>query len=148
MFWEDQFGCKLQFEENGAIKNDLNLSGLDAFVSNAEIQNVTSVEEKAFLKSNSFAETPVCTGFENLSLTGSSYTDVSRVRISYNVYKAVYAIAHALHALLNCDSAEQSEKRCDKHKQFTSEQVCVIMFTYLVILEVCISQFFFLVSFS
>uniref|UniRef100_A0A3P9HNY9 Olfactory receptor C family, u1 n=1 Tax=Oryzias latipes TaxID=8090 RepID=A0A3P9HNY9_ORYLA len=46
----------------------------------------------------------------NLRLTGSSYTDVSRVRISYNVYKAVYAIAHALHALLNCDSAEQNEK--------------------------------------
>uniref|UniRef100_A0A3B3BP04 Olfactory receptor C family, u1 n=1 Tax=Oryzias melastigma TaxID=30732 RepID=A0A3B3BP04_ORYME len=58
-----------------------------------------------------FAETPVCTGFENLSLTGSSYIDVSRVRISYNVYKAVYAIAHALHALLNCDSAEQSSRQ-------------------------------------
>uniref|UniRef100_A0A8C6KCF4 Olfactory receptor C family, u1 n=1 Tax=Nothobranchius furzeri TaxID=105023 RepID=A0A8C6KCF4_NOTFU len=48
---------------------------------------------------------PVCTGSEDLSLTSSSYTDVSQVRISYNVYKAVFAIAHALHALLHCDSA-------------------------------------------
>uniref|UniRef100_A0A3B3VCT2 Olfactory receptor C family, u1 n=1 Tax=Poecilia latipinna TaxID=48699 RepID=A0A3B3VCT2_9TELE len=52
---------------------------------------------------------PVCTGSEDLSLTSSSYTDVSRVRISYNVYKAVFAIAHALHNLLNCDSAGINE---------------------------------------
>lgn len=127
MFWEDQFGCKLHFEEDGSIKNvgDVNLRGLNAFGSNPEIQNASSAEQESFFNRDSFAETPFCTGFENLSLTGSSYTDVSRVRISYNVYKAVYAIAHALHALLNCDSAEQNEKSCDKHKQFTSEQVYV-----------------------
>ncbi|XP_020563877.1 extracellular calcium-sensing receptor-like [Oryzias latipes] len=125
MFWEDQFGCKLHFEEDGSIKNvgDVNLRGLNAFGSNPEIQNASSAEQESFFNRDSFAETPFCTGFENLSLTGSSYTDVSRVRISYNVYKAVYAIAHALHALLNCDSAEQNEKSCDKHKQFTSEQL-------------------------
>uniref|UniRef100_A0A3Q2CJG8 Olfactory receptor C family, u1 n=1 Tax=Cyprinodon variegatus TaxID=28743 RepID=A0A3Q2CJG8_CYPVA len=64
---------------------------------------------------------PLCTGLEDLSLTSSSYTDVSQVRISYNVYKAVYAIAHALHALLNCDSAE-NEGRCDKYTKFTPGQ--------------------------
>ncbi|XP_075330720.1 olfactory receptor CU1 [Odontesthes bonariensis] len=65
---------------------------------------------------------PVCTGSEDLSLTASSYTDVSQVRISYNVYKAVYAIAHALHSLLNCDSAEYSNGICEKHKHFTTRQ--------------------------
>uniref|UniRef100_A0A8C6KF82 Olfactory receptor C family, u1 n=1 Tax=Nothobranchius furzeri TaxID=105023 RepID=A0A8C6KF82_NOTFU len=66
---------------------------------------------------------PVCTGSEDLSLTSSSYTDVSQVRISYNVYKAVFAIAHALHALLHCDSAGSYNRTCDKHRQITSKQL-------------------------
>ncbi|XP_036934368.1 extracellular calcium-sensing receptor-like [Acanthopagrus latus] len=66
---------------------------------------------------------PVCTGSEDLRYTDSSYTDVSQVRISYNVYKAVYAIAHALHTLLNCDSAEYNNGMCDRHKTFTSRHL-------------------------
>uniref|UniRef100_A0A3B5A6M0 Extracellular calcium-sensing receptor-like n=1 Tax=Stegastes partitus TaxID=144197 RepID=A0A3B5A6M0_9TELE len=58
----------------------------------------------------------------DLRYTDSSYTDVSQVRISYNVYKAAYAIAHALQTLLNCDSAGPN-KKCTKHKSFTSGQV-------------------------
>uniref|UniRef100_A0A8C6KFJ6 Olfactory receptor C family, u1 n=1 Tax=Nothobranchius furzeri TaxID=105023 RepID=A0A8C6KFJ6_NOTFU len=96
MFWEEQFGCKLRFEGERLGEN-----GTDS------LDNVT----------------PVCTGSEDLSLASSSYTDVSKVRISYNVYKAVFAIAHALHALLNCDSEGVKNSSCNKMKHFTSEQV-------------------------
>ncbi|XP_070761577.1 olfactory receptor CU1 [Enoplosus armatus] len=68
-------------------------------------------------------ERPLCTGSEDLRYTDSSYTDVSQVRISYNVYKAVYAIAYALHTLLNCDSAGHNKGMCEKHKSFTSWQL-------------------------
>ncbi|XP_042342900.1 extracellular calcium-sensing receptor-like [Plectropomus leopardus] len=68
-------------------------------------------------------ENPTCTGSEDLRYTASSYTDVSQVRISYNVYKAVYAIAHALHTLLNCDSEGHNKGMCETHKPFTSRQL-------------------------
>ncbi|KAK7151705.1 hypothetical protein R3I94_008147 [Phoxinus phoxinus] len=44
----------------------------------------------------------LCTGQEDLTTTDTSYTDVSGLRASYNVYKAVYALAHALHDLMQC----------------------------------------------
>uniref|UniRef100_A0A8C4TG94 Extracellular calcium-sensing receptor-like n=1 Tax=Erpetoichthys calabaricus TaxID=27687 RepID=A0A8C4TG94_ERPCA len=44
-----------------------------------------------------------CTGEENINNTQSAYSDVSDLRASYNVYKAVYAIAHALHNLNSCE---------------------------------------------
>uniref|UniRef100_A0A4W6C1G4 Olfactory receptor C family, u1 n=1 Tax=Lates calcarifer TaxID=8187 RepID=A0A4W6C1G4_LATCA len=79
-------------------------------------------EELFGYSQNNSGSLPVCTGSEDLSNTESSYTDVSQARISYNVYKAVYAIAHALHTLLNCDSAELNMGMCEKHKSFTSRQ--------------------------
>ncbi|XP_064418279.1 extracellular calcium-sensing receptor-like [Latimeria chalumnae] len=45
-----------------------------------------------------------CTGLENLQDVTNPYTDVSQLRISNNVYKAVYAIVHSLHNLFNCDN--------------------------------------------
>ncbi|XP_031608141.2 extracellular calcium-sensing receptor-like [Oreochromis aureus] len=91
MFWEEHFGCKLDFRYNPGFQN------------------------------NSLYM-PVCTGSEDLRNTDSSYSDVSQVRISYNVYKAVYAIAHALHNFLNCDSAGPSGGLCEKHSSFSNGQ--------------------------
>ncbi|XP_016319394.1 extracellular calcium-sensing receptor-like [Sinocyclocheilus anshuiensis] len=45
----------------------------------------------------------VCTGEEDLITTNTPYTDVSGLRAAYNVYKAVYALAHALHDLMQCE---------------------------------------------
>ncbi len=45
----------------------------------------------------------VCTGQEDLRKTNTPYTDVSELRAAYNVYKAVYALAHALHDLMQCE---------------------------------------------
>ncbi|MGH0140297.1 UNVERIFIED_CONTAM: hypothetical protein FKN15_046078 [Acipenser sinensis] len=46
---------------------------------------------------------PLCTGHESLEEKFSEYTDVASPRISYNIYKAVYAVAYSLHNLINCE---------------------------------------------
>lgn len=50
-----------------------------------------------------------CTGHEDLTGVQNSFTDMSLMPIFNNVYKGVYAVAHALHVILSCN------KTCDKN---------------------------------
>ncbi|XP_003977268.1 extracellular calcium-sensing receptor-like [Takifugu rubripes] len=45
---------------------------------------------------------PLCTGQEPLLEQHSAFMNTSSPRVTYNVYKAVYAIAHSLHNLFLC----------------------------------------------
>lgn len=118
MFWEELFGCRLEF--GGAITTFReNTSDTADETVGLEVASQDSSSPRRYTPD----EKPVCTGREDLASTDSSYTDIAKVRISYNVYKAVYAIAHALHTLLNCGSEGRNKGVCDKHEQFTSRQV-------------------------
>ncbi|KAM9358872.1 extracellular calcium-sensing receptor-like [Symphorus nematophorus] len=58
-----------------------------------------------------FAEPPagvdtgatLCTGQEDLESVETEFLDISNLRPEYNVYKAVYALAHALDDMLQCE---------------------------------------------
>ncbi|KAM9358868.1 extracellular calcium-sensing receptor-like [Symphorus nematophorus] len=51
------------------------------------------------------ATSKICTGNETLMNSQDVFFDVTQLRVSYNVYKAVYAIAHALYQLVFCQPA-------------------------------------------
>uniref|UniRef100_A0AAQ6ABK4 Olfactory receptor C family, n1 n=1 Tax=Amphiprion ocellaris TaxID=80972 RepID=A0AAQ6ABK4_AMPOC len=53
----------------------------------------------------------ICTGNETLMNSQHAFFDVTQLRVTYNVYKAVYAIAHALHQLIFCKPAGQKPVR-------------------------------------
>ncbi|KAM9318701.1 extracellular calcium-sensing receptor-like [Pholidichthys leucotaenia] len=63
----------------------------------------TSTEEK----------NKTCKGNETLANSQDVFFNVTQLRVSYNVYKGVYAIAHALHRLVFCQPAgEMKVKPC------------------------------------
>ncbi|KAG2462789.1 CASR protein, partial [Polypterus senegalus] len=70
--------------------------------------------ENVTQSNSSLVLSKVCTGLEDIKSTKSGYTDTSDMRAVYNVYKAVYAIAHALHDLMSCKEGNGpfTNRRC------------------------------------
>ncbi|KAG8001945.1 Extracellular calcium-sensing receptor, partial [Nibea albiflora] len=62
-----------------------------------------------------------CDGTEDIETLQSPYTDTSQLRITNMVYKAVYAIAHAIHNAV-CEDTNSTTK-CDKFSRIESKQV-------------------------
>lgn len=137
VFWEEQFGCRLNFrgvtsKENTTVAGervpgfDFD-SKLDSVEGNKSWSSFRLNESRKSTlgqsSDNQANEKPFCTGSEDLRATDRSYTDMSQFRISYHVYKAVYTIANALHTLLKCDSSNNTSGTCMRHQTVTSKQV-------------------------
>ncbi|KAL6479434.1 hypothetical protein MHYP_G00128670 [Metynnis hypsauchen] len=58
-----------------------------------------------------------CNGREDIRALQNPYTDTSQLRITNMVYKATYAIAHAIHGVICNDT------QCDKSAKFTPWQI-------------------------
>ncbi|TDH14807.1 hypothetical protein EPR50_G00024760 [Perca flavescens] len=63
----------------------------------------------------------LCDGTEDIKTLQSPYTDTSQLRITNMVYKAVYAIAHAIHKAV-CQKTN-STTQCDKFTRIESKEV-------------------------
>ncbi|XP_043975262.1 extracellular calcium-sensing receptor-like [Gambusia affinis] len=62
-----------------------------------------------------------CDGTEDIKALKSPYTETAQLRVSNLVYKAVYAVAHAIHNAV-CQETN-GPTQCDKHKRLEPEQV-------------------------
>uniref|UniRef100_A0A3Q3IFY9 Receptor ligand binding region domain-containing protein n=1 Tax=Monopterus albus TaxID=43700 RepID=A0A3Q3IFY9_MONAL len=67
-----------------------------------------------FKRSNSSAENQrECTGHEDLTGVKNGFTDMSFMPKLNNVYKGVYAVAHALHSVLGCNETCNNKMQLD-----------------------------------
>uniref|UniRef100_A0A3B5PNZ9 Extracellular calcium-sensing receptor-like n=1 Tax=Xiphophorus maculatus TaxID=8083 RepID=A0A3B5PNZ9_XIPMA len=107
------------------------VSGLREFMFNVKPLNSSNSElftrlwealfSCKFKQSNSGEIQKECTGEEDLTGVENSFTDMSLMPIFYNVYKGVYAVAHALHEILNCN------KTCDINVQLAPLTVSLML---------------------
>ncbi|KAI1242208.1 hypothetical protein IHE44_0005725 [Lamprotornis superbus] len=86
-FWEETFNCYLP---EGSKNSPASTSFHKGHEEGLGAGNGTS------------AFRPPCTGEENITSVETPYLDYTHLRISYNVYLAVYSIAHALQDIYTC----------------------------------------------
>ncbi|NXK42884.1 CASR protein, partial [Piprites chloris] len=86
-FWEETFNCYLP---DGSKNSPTSTSFHKGHEEGLGAGNGTS------------AFRPPCTGDENITSVETPYMDYTHLRISYNVYLAVYSIAHALQDIYTC----------------------------------------------
>ncbi|XP_040902550.1 vomeronasal type-2 receptor 1 [Toxotes jaculatrix] len=84
-FWETMFNCTLDYGR--ALRQAKQMA--------KEVNGTLSRAVRGIPEG-------LCTGSESLVQLNNTYSDVSQLRITYSVYKAVYAVAHALHNLEYC----------------------------------------------
>ncbi len=73
----------------------------------------------------------MCTGEEKLNYTDKLF-DVTQVRVTYNVYQAVYATAHAIHKLLFCQRDKNNVLRqCLNVSQITPKLVSKLVYLFV-----------------
>uniref|UniRef100_A0A672GFZ9 Olfactory receptor C family, v3 n=1 Tax=Salarias fasciatus TaxID=181472 RepID=A0A672GFZ9_SALFA len=78
---------------------------------------------------------PPCSGQESLLEQHSAYMNTTSPRVAYNVYKAVYAVAHSLHNLLLCEagSGPFQNNSCAQSNNIFPWQVTVSLHTVTVL---------------
>ncbi|NWV01344.1 CASR protein, partial [Upupa epops] len=84
-FWEETFNCYLP----------------DGSKNSPASTSIHKGNEEG-LGNGTAAYRPPCTGNENITSVETPYMDYTHLRISYNVYLAVYSIAHALQDIYTC----------------------------------------------
>nr|XP_055030341.1 extracellular calcium-sensing receptor-like [Misgurnus anguillicaudatus] len=78
---------------------------------------------------NSSQYVEICSRYQDLFLLKNYIEDVPEQRYTSNVYKAVYAVAHALHSLLKCKEQEGCEKGLTIQPQQVVEALKKVNFT-------------------
>lgn len=86
------------------LKEYLMTVNSEVYSSNPLVQELWEALYSCTFASYSVSSTqvPHCTGQETINKQHSAYMNTSSPRVTYNVYKAVYAIAHSLHNLFQC----------------------------------------------
>lgn len=117
-FWEVEFGCSLHLSSSSMLS-----SPVSTLKSNHKSNILTSNPP---VMSDQKASLSHCNGSESLKKVQNLFTDASQLRVTYNVYLAVYAAAHALHSLLcpiKDSSSENNISTCSSPKQIKATEV-------------------------
>ncbi|XP_063348615.1 extracellular calcium-sensing receptor-like [Pelmatolapia mariae] len=116
-FWEVEFGCSHRTRHLHLYSSSL-LSSPVSTLKSSHISNILTSNPPVM--SDQKASLSHCNGTESLKKVQNLFTDASQLRVTYNVYLAVYAAAHALHSLLcpiKDSPSENNISTCSSPKQ-------------------------------